>query len=290
MTLATSTLRSTADDFYIAHVLSMDIIDAAYSARVMRNLVTVDSVAGQPTNTKKWASWPAVAAAAVAENADISPTAISTGGVTITVGEVGVSTTISDVLQEDDIINGTSPYGAQLGKAVADKEDADIAALLSGFSNATGDTTNGLSVEDVIAAIRALEARDAMGEKYGVMHPTQFWQLGYDVMVTKTSPMFAGDSPQDTRWGLQGAYKGEFFGVPFFATTNVPTNTRTNEVYDGGIFSRQALGFLGQREPRVEFDRDASFRLTEIVVTARYGVGELVDSYGQVLYSRTTAT
>ena len=290
MTLATSTLRSTADDFYIAHVLSQNVIDAAYSARFMRSLVTVESIAGANTNTKKWPSWPALSASSVAENADISPTAISTGGVTITVGEVGLSTTLSDALQEDDFLAGVMPYGAQLGRALADKEDADIAALLSGFSNTTGDNTNGLAVEDVVAAVRALEARDAQGMYRGVLHPIQFHQLGYDVMVTKTSPMFAGDSPQDTRWGQSQAYKGEFYNIPWYATTNVPTATRTNPVYDGGVFTNEALAFLVKREARVELERDASFRLTEIVVTSRYGVGELVDAYGQTLYSNQSAT
>lgn len=273
-------------DFSVSELLADGIIEAAYSRTIARPLVRNESLAGDPSDTKKFPAWPAVAAASVAETSDLANTALDPTSVTITVGEIGVMGTVTDNQTEDDILAGLDQYARQYGRAVADKMDADLLALTSGFSNANGDNTNGLSQEDILTAIRALEARDVPGPYRGVLHPVQKGQLGLDI-VTNGSSVWSGDSPQDERFGPRNVM--DVFGVMFATSTNVPSNTRTNPVYDGAIWGEDALAFVTKREPRVEFDRDASFRLTEIVVTARYGVGELVDAYGQALYSNSTA-
>lgn len=273
-------------DLSLAEVLADGIIDAAYSRTVMRPLVRNESLTGKSSDVMKFPAWPAVAAAAVAETADLANTALDPTSTSITVSEIGVMGTITDEQQEDDVLAGLDGYARQYGRAVSDKWDADIAALLSGFSNATGDVTNGLSQEDVLTAIRALEARDVPGTLRGALHPVQKGQLGLDI-VTNGSTVWGGDNPQDGRFGPRTMI--DIFGVMFASSTNVPTNTRTNAVYDGAIWGEDALACVTAREARVEFERDASFRLTEIVVTARYGVGELTDAYGQVLYSNQTA-
>jgi hypothetical protein len=69
------------------------------------------------------------------------------------------------------------------------------------------------------------------------------------------------------------------FGVNVYQTTNVQTaNTGADRA--GAMFSSEALGLATKWPARTELQRDASLRATEIVVTACYGVGELVDSFG----------
>lgn len=274
-------------DLSVAELLADGIIEAAYSRTQMRPLVRNESLSGDPSDTKKFPAWPAVAAAAVAETSDLANTALDPTSVSITVGEVGVMGTVTDNQNEDDILAGLDQYARQYGRAVADKMDADLAALTSGFSNATGAGASALSQSSIISAIRALEARDVPGTLRGLIHPIQKGQLGADI-VANGGTIWGGDSPQDARFGPRTML--DLFGVAFATSTNTPTNTRdTVAVYDGAVWGEDALAFVGKREPRVEFDRDASFRLTEIVVTTRYGVGELVDAYGQVLYGSQTA-
>lgn len=271
-----------------AEILASYVIEAAYSATGVRQTIRNESLAGDPSDTMKFPAWPALAATDVAENVDLTNTALVPTNVTITVGEVGIMTTITDATTEDDILAGLDGYATQLGRAVGDKMDADVTALFSGFSNAVGDITNGLSQEDILTAIRTLDANDTPGQRMGVLHPVQLAQLGGDIMANG-GQVWGGSSPQDSRFGAQGPMYGTIFNVPFWQTTNVPTNTRTNPVYDGAIYSREALAFVDKRSVRVEFERDASFRLTEIVLTARYGTGELVDDYGVALFSNQTA-
>lgn len=279
-----ATTRATADDLYYANILDSSVIDAIYSTRVMAPLVRNVSLAGKPSNTQKFPRWPALTAASVAETADLANTNIATTSVTITVGEVGITIAVTDALQEDDILSGLAGYGRQGGLALADKMDADSASLLSGFSNTTGVTTGGLTADTVLTAIGALEARDAARPFVGVLHPVQWNQLAKSI-ASSAATIHSNNTDKDV--GTKPGYVGNWFGIDWFQSTNVPTNTRsTVAVYDGGIFTKgQALAHVSKRDARSEFERDASARLSEITVTARYGDGELVDEYGQVLYS-----
>lgn len=280
-----ATTRSTADDLYEASLLDSQIIDAVYSARVMAPLMRNYSLVGKPTNTAKFPRWPALTAASVAETADLANTQINTTSVTATVGEVGITIALTDALQEDDILAGTAAYARQAGMALADKMDADAAALLSGFSNTTGVTTGGLDVGTFLNAIGALEARDAPGPYVAVLSPVQAHQLRQDMAASSAGWT---NNLTDSRLGAKTAgYIGNWFGVDVYQSTNAPTNTRsTVAVFDGAVFSQgQALVHVEKRAARSETERDASARLTEITVTARYAVAELVDEYGQTLYS-----
>lgn len=281
-----ATTRATADDLYFSDILDSSVIDAIYSTRVMAPLMRNYSLVGKPSNTAKFPRWPALTAAAVAETADLANTNIATTSITATVGEVGITIAVTDALQEDDILSGLAEYGRQGGRALADKMDSDAAALLTGFSNTTGVTTGGLTVASFLTAIGALEARDAPGPYVAVLHPVQVHQLRSAMAASSASWV---NNVTDQRLGANGnaGFVGNWFGVDVYQSTNTPTNTRsTVAVYDGAIFTKgQALVHVSKRDARSEFERDASARLSEITVTARYANAELVDEYGQVLYS-----
>lgn len=263
------------------------IIEAAYSRTVGRGLVANFTLAGENSGTMEIGSWPTLTAASVAETADLTNTQIDTGGVSITVGEVGIMATISDVAMEDTLRN-FNEFAAQLGFAVADKEDADILALVASFSNTTGLDSDALTYADHIAAVRELEGRDAPGPLVAAYHPVQIGQIHNDLHVNGGSFWAAGNQANDERFTQLRNSEGSLAGVTVFSSTNVPTGGTTG--YYGGIFSQNAaLAYVGKRGLRNEMDRDASARLTEIVTTVRYGVGELVDSYGQTVISDTTA-
>ena len=281
-----ATTRSTAAEFTHTEWVDQNAIEAIYSARVMRPLMANRSLAGKATNTINVPAWPSLTAASVAETADLANTAINPTEVSASVGEIGIMTTVTDALQEDDIYAGLAEYGQQLGSAVADKMDADSAALLASFSNVTGTTGQALTQARFIAAIRALEARDAPKPYVAVLHPVQYGQLTNDI-ATNGGNWASGLG--DARVGATAGpgFAANWFGVGVYTTTNV-TDDATD--YSGGLFSSgRALMFIGKREARTEFERDASFRLTEIVVSSRYAVVELVDTWGQELLSGMTA-
>lgn len=263
------------------------IIEAAYSRTVGRGLVANFTLAGENASTMEIGSWPTLTAASVAETADLSNTAIDTGGVSISVGEIGIMAAITDVAMEDTLRN-FSEFAAQLGFAIADKEDADILALVASFSNTTGSDADALTYADHIAALRELEGRDAPGPLVATYHPVQVGQLHNDVAQNGGAFWSAGNEPNDQRFAQLRNSEGSLAGVTVYSSTNVPTGGTTG--YYGGMFSANAaLAYVGKRGLRIEQDRDGSARLTEVIATIRYGVGEVVDSYGETVISDSTA-
>lgn len=278
-----STLRETSTHAYDPSVLDTMIISAAYSTAVMAPLMRMDSLAGQNTDTKRFPRWPALTAVAVAENADLAHTPIALTSVSVTAGEVGFSSAISDNLDEDSILNPAA-FAREAGRAVADKWDTDCAALLAAHSNATGVTTGGLTLATFQSAIWKLAGRDAPGPYVAVLSTRQAAQLAADASANGGN-IFT--NRRDSELEARSGYWMSLFGVDIYTTTNVPTGTRGATATDeGAIFSRgQTYVLVAKRGVRVEYERDASARLTEVNVTTRYGVGELVDAYGETLYS-----
>lgn len=289
--LTDATTTTTADDLIYQEIIDTNVIDAAWSTRVMAPLMKQVSLVGKPSDTHKFPRWPALTAASVAETADLTNTNIATTSVSVTVGEVGITIAVTDNTTEDDILSGLAEYGRNGGLALADKMDADAAALLSGFSNATGDGTADLSVATLIDGIAALEARDAPKPYVGALHTVQWHQLSKDIATSSASIWSQGGGQGDSRLGAKPGFVGNFFGVDLYQSTNVPADGQDTQatpanVYDGAIFSKeQALAWVNKRDARSEMERDASARLTEITITSRYGVGEIVDEYGENLMS-----
>lgn len=264
-------------------IVDSQVIDAAYSTTVMRPLVAQRNIAGAPTNTVNFPAWPALTAASVAETADLVNTQVTTTEVAITVGEVGILLALTDVALEDTNTQ-LMQYGQQGGRALADKWDADIAALLAGHANTSGTISTTLTMATFLAAVGALDARDAPGGYVAVLHPTQFQQLQADINANGGN-VWAGAG--DSRLGTQArGQAATFYNVDIFQTTNVPLVAGTPNSYQGAVFSRnQAHAMVVARESRTEMERDVSARVTELAITARYGVGEIVDAYGQTIIS-----
>jgi len=76
---------------------------------------------------------------------------------------------------------------------------------------------------------------------------------------------------------MKNGFVGNLGGVNIFRSGNI---TDTAGVSTGAIFHRDALGLATLQNIKIAYQRDESFRHTEIVSTAVYGVGELNDTYG----------
>jgi hypothetical protein len=76
---------------------------------------------------------------------------------------------------------------------------------------------------------------------------------------------------------------GNYMGLPIWQTSLVVT---TSSLVGGAVFaSGQALGCYEIWGPRLETQRDASYRALEFVGTQCYGFAEISDTRGQTLKS-----
>ncbi len=247
---------------------------------IMRGLVRNYTLPANSGKTIQVPIYPTVTATAPGENADLSSTTISTGVANLTVLENGIMTTLTDYamnVSESDVVRD---LGKLFGEAIAKKIDTDLTALFDGFTTEIGDGTTAFSADAIFQAVAQLRKSGVPGDDLAcVVHPL----VAYDMKKSLTNT-FANPNPGVGNEALRTGFVGQIAGVSVYETSNMADSSGNKPGstgdYKGAVFHRDALGLAMLSDLKIETQRDASLRATEIVATAVYGVGELHDSYG----------
>jgi len=253
----------------------------ASEASIMRNLVRNYTIPMGSGKTITVPRYPQVSAAALTEGTDLTNTAVSTDGATLTVSEVGVMTVVTDLARMASASNVIADVGRLFGEAIARKIDSDLTALFDGFStNALGDGTTAITAAAIFQAVAKLRSAGVPPtDLFCVLHPA----IAYDLKANMTNTFANPNAGILQNEAMATGYVGTLAGVPIFETSNM-ANTGTTGDYKGGLFHRDALGLAFLQDIKIETQRDASLRGDELVATAVYGVGELYDGYGVELH------
>jgi N4-gp56 family major capsid protein len=265
-------------------LLPQIVAEAMFQANeksIMRGLVKNFTM---PLNSGKTITVPTYApvdAEEIAEGTDLTTVAqaISTGGAPLTVSEVGVMTTVTDLALRTSASNVIADVGKLFGEAIAKRMDKDLTALFGSFSTGVGAADQTITVNKIFEAVAKLRANGVPSTDLAcVLHPL----VAYDLKAAISTNAFAGGDFQTE--ALRSGYVGSLAGVPIFESSNM-TDASDNDPgttgdYKGGLFHRDALGLAIMQDIQIEQQRDASLRATELVATAVYGKGEIFDSYG----------
>ena len=220
--------------------------------------------------------YPTVSAAAVAEATDLSNTAISTSKADLTVSEVGIMTTLTDMalnVSESDVVRD---LGKLFGEAIAKKIDVDLMALFDSFSKVVGGADVAASAAKIFEAIAELRTQGVPTNDLScVLHPL----IAYDLKAALTNTFANPASGDIQNEAMRTGFVGQIGGVNIYESSNM-SNTGTAGDFKGALFHKDAMGLALLQDLKIETQRDASIRGTEIVATAVYGVGELHDTYG----------
>jgi len=266
-----ATTSSTLDDLF-ANI----IMQARFTAEensLMAGLITrydIGNVAGTTIQVPKY---PAVAAADLTEGTDMTSTAVSTSGVTVTVGEVGAQVLLTDMAAMG-AGNPAQELGTVLGNSIATKMDQDIIALFDGFSTSLGGAGTEITVADLFKAAATLRNNKATGPVYAVVHPYHAYQLSANLTNTFANPN-GGDLQNEA---MRNGFVGSVGGIEVYQSANITVDGSDDA--KGCVFTRAAMRIAMKRDFNLETGRDASNRAFELNATAVYGVGELDDSYG----------
>lgn len=244
---------------------------------IMRNLVKNYSVPFGSGKTITVPRYPIQTAAAVAEGTDLTNTAISTSGAILTVSEVGLMTTVTDLAMRSSQSDVISDVGRLFGEAIARKIDKDLTAKFASFTTALGDGTAAITAAKIFEAVAKLRARSVpASDLFLLLNPEVAYDLKANITNTFVNPA-AGFVQNEA---MAGGFIGTLAGVPVFESANV-VSTAGDSV--GALFHREALGLALMQDISIETQRDASLRATELVATAVYGTGILADDYGIAL-------
>jgi hypothetical protein len=257
-------------EFVAAEIVSRLIIEAAYAEAIMPALVNVADISAEATLTEEFPKWPLMTATDLTEGTDAANAAMNATSVPITADEAGIMITVTDVLLGASATT-LDQYATQLGKALANKIDLDVLAAASSFGVSVGSTGVNMTADNVLDSIYELENGNYIGDNLvAVLHPIQLDDLRKEISASTGSiwgnPSVFGQS--------LGALK-EVHGVDLFRSTNC-ASVNTNADRQGVIMpagQTAGLAFVLKEGARTEFQRDASLRATEIVVTAVYGQG-----------------
>ncbi len=253
-----------------------EVMFVANERSIMRGLVKNYSIPAGNGKTITVPRYPVQSAAAVTEGDEVSNTAVSTDGVTLTVSTVAIRTLVTDLVRTSAASNVVADVGRLFGEAIAKKMDQDLLALFSGFSTGVGGASTAMSAALVAQAVARLRAAAVPSDALAcVVHPFVAYDLKKDLTNTFANPN-AGIIQNEA---MAMGYVGTLFGVPVFESANI-ADTGTAGDYVGAVFHRDALGLALVGDITIETQRRASYLGDDIVASAHYGVGELYDSYG----------
>ncbi len=277
-----STGVAALDDSIAAEVVETIMIRELRPAMTTRDFLRF--AVGGNSATASFPLWgdPGAAAAPSDDLSEIASTALSDTQQSATAAEVGFRVDITDLARAIHPSDLYSEAAGMVARSVAEKWETDLAALMDDFSNVTtaASTLTGL---DLLAAVSALEQRDIPGPYVAYLDPKQTGEFRAEIATTTAQYESGGrNADKVAPFGVSG-YFGNYMGVPIYQTSLVVT---TSSLVGGAVFaSGVALGVYEIWGPRVETQRDASFRSTEFVGTQCYGFKELSDTRGQTIKS-----
>ena len=269
---------------YEYRLLADSIISALYESLDMRQFSIVKSIKNWASNAERFPKTPTLTASGLTEGTDlVTNSAFAPTQVTLTVGEVGLKLTVTDLMAMGGIV-GIAHYGQEAGKAVAEKRTSDLVALMSGFSNSVGTTNTDITEAFYLAAIAQLRGAKVPTPYVGVLHTTSYYSEligavgGTFTALTTTGSGVRAES-NDLPGAGDGGMIGELYGTTLLVTPLVGEDGNSDKI-NGMYNPSRAIGYVEKWAIRPELERDASLRGSEVVVTAAYAVGETDDTSG----------
>ena len=283
--MANETTSSTLSELFTN--ITQEAIFTFQETSVMRPLVTTYPISGSG-KTIEVPVYPTISASAVNEASDLSNTAVNPTSATITASEVGVMTTLTDLARDSASRNVGADIGKLFGEAIAKKVDTDLAGLLDDFASANdqGGAGTELTADLLFKAQAILRSANVPAPYYAVFHP----KATFNLKKTLTQPAYTTSSSgyaisEIGNEALRNGYIGRIAGIDIFENANISIDAYDDSF--GGVFHPQSIGLALKEDFKVETQRDASLRATEIVSSITYGVGVLKDTYGVTVKTDT---
>lgn len=262
------------------------IVEAQYTAQetsIMRPLVNMVPVANAVGNVVQIPKFGLLDLDLTPEiGVDVDGSDLTTTlGATINMAERAAMTLLTDdAIETMPNYNLAAEIGRILGEQMAVRFDTDAMATFANFKAANDiDVSAGTLDADVLfQAAAKLRIEKATGNMVGVFHPAATYQLKKQLANAGSADLGALSNVGNT--ALTSGLVGSIAGITIFESTTVGAN--------GGVFTLDALGGAMKRDVRLETERDASKRATEIVGSAVWGFEAVKPENGVSVTTVTT--
>lgn len=286
---------SAFNDAVNTELIALDVLQEAREQTFLPSLILGKDINGQGSLTVNFARFAAISAAGLTETSDLSNTTATTDQAgTITADQVGVRVDITDKFRK--IAGGRinlPEISGLVSRAVAAKLETDIAADFTNAGTSVGSTGVDLSLANIEEAIYSLKLAKAaignatlpagapglLGGVHCVLHTRQASDLRVAMRAANMAWMTPAEMAIFQNAGAFGSgFMGVFQGVSFWEST-FPALSGDSADRIGSMFTPSAQGLVTvDAGIQIEFQRDASARVTEVVATYFYGTGEVADN------------
>ena len=271
-------ITTTSETVELFENISQAAVFTLSEQTVIRPLVANYDLSGTPGLTASIPVIPVVSAGALVEGTDIGTmTTFNPTGKDVTCAEIGVGVELTDFTKESASLDVQAAVGRQIGDGIAAKVDQDLANLFAGFSSTVGSGAAEITASVIFQAAATLRNANAPGPYYCVLAPFQAMALKQQLAGTGNTNM--GSLSDIGNQALRDGFIGTLAGMQIFESSNISNDPSAGGVI-GAAFSRDALAYVNKRPFRLETERNASARSTELIGTHAFGVSELVDAYG----------
>ena len=272
MTTNTTTLND------LLPAITAEALFVASEKSIMRGLVRNYTLSPGNGKTVTVPIYPKQTAASLTEAVASNQVAVSTSGATLTVAEVGLYATVSDLAMMASASNVVSDLGRLFGEAIARKMDTDLLSNIANFNSGVGGAAVTATPALIFQAIAKLRAAgyDTSNDCAIVLHPN----VAYDVASVLTST-FAAPASMIGNSALENGFMGMLGGVPVYQSSLVNVAAATAGDYNCAVIHKDALGLAMMQDVKIETQRQAAARAFDIVGSAIYGHGILYNAAGQ---------
>jgi len=272
--MADETTSSTLAELYTDVI--QEAIFTFQETSVMRPLVTTYAINGQG-KTVQVPVYGAISASAVAEGTDLANTAIDPTAVDITASEIGVMTTLTDLGRDSASRNVGADIGKLFGDGLAKKVDSDLASLFTSFSTDVGSAGTELTPELLFKAQATLRALNIPAPYYAVFNPKACFNL--KKVLTNAGYNTSANAISDVgNQAMRDGFVGRVAGIDVYENANLAIDQYDDSV--GAVFHPASIGLAMKSDLKIETQRDASIRGTEIVASMTVGQGIVKNDYG----------
>lgn len=238
------------------------------------------------------------AMASAADGANVTASQLEATTATLTVARQALRYDITDLANLSGLGSDISPF--RLAESMVGAFDARfmelVCATFGSFSSSVGTSGVDMSLDDFLDAVFTLELANNPGEIYAVLHPRQIADLQSSIRNEAANAIAFNSATHDMLKMLGQGYVGDFLGVQIHKSSYVDASGGNRQ---GAMFSPGAIAYAigtpapmvgGNGEVRpagtpivVEYQRDASKGLTEIIGTGYAGCGIVEQARGVLI-------
>ena len=248
---------------------------AAYENSVARQVVTA---LDYPQNAGKVLQIPvyaSISAADLSEGTAATAANTNTTSVSLTLAEIGTYFQVTDMLRDSAQRDVVGDLGFQAGRAIAEKMDTGVFANFSSFDEIKSNVNAEVTVDDILKGVSELRSRKLTGPFYCILHPGVAYQIKKELASAGSSAIPALSNVGNTV--LSQFYVGQLAGCVIIESALVATSGN-NAV--NSVFTPSALAHALRGGVRMETQRQAAARATDIMMTAVQGSAILQQQFG----------